>query len=254
MEYIRPILIESIADRTVLKTPVRCIAPIATEGDCVIDTGNPRVDSLADRVSDRAYERLRQMIVSLELAPGSQVVEAQLMVRLGSGRTPLREALQRLKDDGLIVALPRRSMSVAEITVDGLKQIYQARSILEPAIGRLAAEEIAPEQLTFLGQIVDRHLALAEATPYEITECDMAFHRSIAEASGNRYLVAAFDRIRSLAQRLSVLAYSRAPVVPSTIEEHRRIVEALRVHDADCVAQSLDAHIRNAKDRILKTV
>ncbi len=220
----------------------------------MIDTANAGPEGLADRVSDRAYERLRQMIVSLDLEPGAQIVEAQLMVRLGSGRTPLREALQRLRDDGLIVALPRRPMAVAEITVNGLKQIYQARWIIEPAIGRLAAEEITPSQLTALEQVLDRSLTLAQATPYELTEWDMAFHRRIAEASGNRHLVTAFDRIRGLAQRLSVLAYSRASVLPPTREEHRQIVDALRAHDPDAAARALDVHIRNAKDRILKTV
>lgn len=212
-------------------------------------------DNLVDRVSDKAYERLRRLIISLELEPGTHLSDAHLMVRLGCGRTPLREALQRLKEEGLVVGLPRRPMAVTDITVNDLKRIYEARWYLEPAIGRAAAPQITDLQLDCLQGLLDRTDAGKERlTSFEMTELDMAFHRGIAEATGNRYLVAAFDCISGLAQRLSVLAYSRAPVVAPTIEEHRRILQSLRARDPERIAAALDEHIHGAKDRILKTV
>lgn len=195
------------------------------------------------------------MIIALELEPGTLLVEPQLMERLGCGRTPLREALQRLHDEDLVVALPRRAMSVADITVASLQQIYEARWSLEPSLGRLAADRIDSERLNRLEALLaGPQPALPEATPPEIVEWDSAFHRGIAEASGNRYLLAAFERLQGPAQRLLVFAYQRGSFLPPTIDEHRAIFLALRERNADHVAARLTEHIRNAKDRILQTI
>lgn len=218
----------------------------------------PPTGSLFDRtnrVSDRVCEQLRQLIISLELAPGTLIVESQLMERLECGRTPLREALQRLHEESLIVALPRRAISVAEITVAGLQQLYEARWHLEPELGRLAAQRSSHEQLERLQSLLaGPQPAPPMVTPFAVTEWDMAFHRTLAGASGNRYLAAAFERIQGPAQRLLVLAYSRGSFLPPTIEEHRAIFEALVAGDSDTVATELHEHIRKAKDRILQTI
>jgi DNA-binding GntR family transcriptional regulator len=212
-------------------------------------------DTLFDRLSDRVCDQLRRMIISLELEPGSLIVESALMERLSCSRTPLREALQRLHEENLIVALPRRAISVADITVAGLQQIYEARWHLEPSLGRLAAERITDEQLAQLDTLLAGPQPVPPiATAYEVTEWDMAFHRGIAEASGNRYLITAFERLQGPAQRLLVFAYRRGPFVPPTIDEHRAILAALRAHDPEMVAARLHEHIRNAKDRILRTI
>lgn len=212
-------------------------------------------ETLFDRASDKVSEQLRRLIISLELEPGALLVESQLMERLGCGRTPLREALQRLHDENLVIALPRRAISVADITVAGLQQIYEARWHLEPVMGCLAAERIDAEHLDRLRSLLaGPQPTTPPVTPFEVTEWDMAFHRAIAEASGNRYLLAAFERIQGPAQRLLVFAYHRGPFIPPTIDEHQGIFAALEAHDADLVAARLTEHIRNAKDRILRTI
>lgn len=212
-------------------------------------------DSLFDRASDRACEQLRRRIISLDLEPGALLVESQLMEQLACGRTPLREALQRLHDEHLVVSLPRRAISVADLTVTGLQQIYEARWSLEPELGRLAAQRITDEQLEHLRDRLEGQMPIASsASAFEITAWDMAFHRAIAEASGNRYLIAALDRLQGIAQRLLVFAYRRGPFVEPTIGEHRLIFRALQAHDPEAVAARLDEHIHNAKDRILRTI
>jgi DNA-binding GntR family transcriptional regulator len=215
----------------------------------------PSTETLFDRASDRVYDQLRKLIISLEIEPGTVLVESSLIERLGCGRTPLREALQRLHEEDLVIALPRRAVSVADITVAGLQQLYEARWELEPALGRLAARRIDARELQILDNVLaSGQPAATTATPFDVTEWDMAFHRGVAEAADNRYLLAAFERIQGVAQRLLVFAYRRGPFVPPTIDEHRAILDALREHDPDLAAQRIDRHIRNAKDRILQTV
>ena len=209
-------------------------------------------DGLYDRASDKVCDHLRRMIVSLELAPGALLIEAQLMEQLGCGRTPLREAFQRLHTENLVVALPRRAVSVADITVSSLQQIYEARWSLEPAICQLAAQRITAEQLAYLEASVNQP-RIADET-FSVTEWDMAFHQCIAEACGNRYLITAFEQLRGPAQRLVSLAFDRKPYIPPTIDEHRKILEALAARDSRAVATAMDEHIHNAKDRILRTL
>lgn len=227
----------------------------SARGVQVNSTTSLSTEALFDRASDRVSEQLRRLIISLEIEPGALLVESQLMERLGCGRTPLREALQRLHDEHLVVALPRRAMSVADITVTSLQQIYEARWSLEPTLGRLAAQRIDPERLALLETLLaGPQPTTREAPPLAVVEWDMAFHRGIAEASGNRYLIAAFERILGPAQRLLVFAYRRGPFIPPTIEEHRAIFVALRERDPELTAARLTEHIRNAKDRILSTI
>jgi DNA-binding GntR family transcriptional regulator len=212
----------------------------------------PPTEVLFDRASDKVYEQLRRLIISLDLEPGALLQESALTAQLSCGRTPLREALQRLHEEGLVVALPRRAVSVADITVAGLQQLYEARWELEPALGRLAARRIANPELRSLEQVLEAGPASAES--FAVTEWDMAFHRTIAEAAGNRYLRSAFDRIQGVAQRLLVFAYSHGPFVAPTIDEHRAILTALEAHDPERVASLLDQHIHHAKDRIVRTL
>lgn len=99
-----------------------------------------------ERLSDRAVDRLRTLIITLELEPGSLIDESSLSQRLDCGRTPLREAIQRLAEETLLVILPHRSVAVAPITLTDLQQIYEARTTLECAAVRFAAQRITPAQ------------------------------------------------------------------------------------------------------------
>jgi DNA-binding GntR family transcriptional regulator len=213
------------------------------------------VDELFDRSSDRVADQLRRMIVSLELAPGSLIVEPQLVAQLGCSRTPLREALLRLQQENLILALPRRAMSVADISIFDLQQVYEARADLESAAARMAAERIGEEALEQARGLVDRFEALPTgASPFEITELDMAFHRVLVEAARNHYLADAFNCLVGPAQRLSVVSYGRGPQLPPTRAEHRVILEAIEGRDAAGAAARMAEHISNAKERILRTL
>lgn len=144
---------------------------------------------------------------------------------------------------------------MADITVSGLQQIYEARLHLEPVLGRLAAVRCTDDQIRRLGALLDGpQPTFGTATVFDVTQWDMAFHRRIAEASANKYLIAAFEQIRWPAQRLLVFAYRRGPFVPPTIDEHRAIFAALEARNPDAVSERLSEHIRNAKDRILQTI
>ena len=106
--------------------------------------------------SERAYQAIRRMIVRLELAPGAVLREESLQLQLGTGRTPIREALQRLVRDQFVTVLPRRGMYVSSIDVSELSMLYETRAILEPYATRLACARGRPDHWSAMAAALAR--------------------------------------------------------------------------------------------------
>ena len=121
-------------------------------------------------LSERAYHQIRHMIVRLELAPGDVIREDGLQARLGLGRTPIREALQRLVRDQFVVVLPRRGMYVANVDLADLGLLYETRSTLEPYAMRLAAVRGTETQWGEMSDVLAQ--ATQRSTPDELLAID----------------------------------------------------------------------------------
>ena len=107
-------------------------------------------------LADQAYYAIRELIVSLELAPGSAIKEPELTARLGIGRTPVREALRRLAQERLVEVYPRRGMFVTTVDVRDLARLCEVRAVLEPEAARLAAERATRADLEEIGALLER--------------------------------------------------------------------------------------------------
>src|SRR5580700_155886 len=133
---------------------------------------------------DRAYEGLVRMITRLELAPDAVLVERALMAQLDIGRTPLREALQRLASEGLVTHRPNRGMFVADIGAADVQEIYEFRTLIDGTAVSLAATRATRAQIAALAEI---HAALVQATIEDDIDryvaSDRAFHETIAAAA-----------------------------------------------------------------------
>jgi DNA-binding GntR family transcriptional regulator len=218
-------------------------------------SGLSRDNGIADRISDRVAQDLRRLIITLHLAPGAPIIEAQLMQRLDCGRTPLREALQRLVDEYLVRSVPRRGMSVADIGIFELHQTYEARQGIEGLLARLAAERATEPQLEALGATTETMEQAGEtADLFDTVQRDVLFHSLVAEAGGNLYLRDAFRRVAGPTMRLMYFAHSHGQTIAQTYIEHRDVVEALRSRDPANAERVMRAHIAQAKERILRTL
>lgn len=154
-------------------------------------------------LADRAYQLLVAKITRLDLPPGAVLVEKALMADLGIGRTPIREALQRLAMEGLVTHLPNRGMLVADITATGVQHIYEFRALIDGCTARLAATHATEADGSELAQLqaelvratedddIDRYVAL-----------DRRFYEVLARAAQNIYLAEAVPRIFNLHLRL----------------------------------------------------
>ncbi len=199
---------------------------------------------------DAAYRALSDAIIRLELAPLSLIDEAALCARLGLGRTPVREALQRLMHEGLVTVYPRRGAIVTPITALDAEHLSQARLIYEPGIARRAAETGTDAHWDALARLLAQTPAMYRRPDDVVrgTGIDQEFHRGIAEATANPYLIELVDRHLRLRTRLAFLMFQHGIYDPVT-EQHYQILDHLRAGRGDDAAALMVQHINVTRER-----
>lgn len=192
----------------------------------------------------KAYDALVDRIVSLELAPGSPLVESQLMQTVGMSRTPIREAFQRLSQEGLVTHVPRRGVHVAEIRPEDFQQICEFRAGTEGMAARLAAERMTARQLAdLLGIQASIEDALGAEDARRFIEYDRSFHHLLAEASQNQFFLQTLSRTYNVHLRLWYYLYQRKGGLRQTGEEHLALIEALKRRDPDGAERAMRAYL-----------
>lgn len=203
------------------------------------------------RLADTGYERLRELIVTLALAPGSPIDEPLLMVLLGLGRTPLREAIQRLTHEGLILLSPRRGRWVSPLSLTALQQMIETRLLLEPRVARLAAERIRPDQSERLAALLDEAEGLIGRGDFAACVfLDQRFHTGLAEAAGNRYLARMTDQILHELVRYWYASFVRIAGLDQIFPHHRPLLAAIAGHDGEAAERLSHQHIDLFRDRM----
>ncbi len=167
-------------------------------------------NSKGQTLSVTAYQKIKEQVVTLKLAPGQQVDEASLAKELGIGRTPIREAFFRLASENLLQVVKGRGFFVRDITLSDLKDLFEAMLILERAAAALAARRITDAQLDSLREKNEQLLAAAKKNDHlKTTFSNSEFHRTLYKASHNEYLISALNNIQVQTQRLIYLCYRK---------------------------------------------
>jgi DNA-binding GntR family transcriptional regulator len=205
-----------------------------------------------DLAGDRAYLAIRDLIVSLELAPGALIQEPVLMERLGFGRTPVREALRRLAQEQLVEVFPRRGMFVTNVDVRDLARISEVREALEPEAARLAAERATDAErdgLLALGDQIERGA--------DLMALDERIHRAIYEAAHNDLMEKTLSEYYVLALRIWMIALERDEALENAVEAHRHLLNDIALGNGDRAAERMRAHVQDfeaAMHRVLVAV
>ncbi|HJW76802.1 MAG TPA: GntR family transcriptional regulator [Thermoleophilia bacterium] len=203
------------------------------------------------RASDRVLEELREMILTLQLAPGAVITEASLVEIMGCSRTPLREALQRLVYEHLVVAVPRRGVSVADLSLVDFGPIVEAFECVDSVTVRLAAERLSDEVLDELdGVLRESDEAEAAGDLARVVGLDFRFHTTFGAVAGNPFLLEFQEMLLHLLARFVYLGFARAGTAAGAIADHRRIVAALQARDADAAETAVRDHCHNGRERM----
>ncbi len=189
-----------------------------------------------------AYREIEELIVTLQLAPGAVLSEADLARRLGISRTPVREALQRLAREGLVRIMPRRGLLVTEVNVEKQLRMLEARREIERFLARHAAERrIDAEKRAFLA--IAEVLAEAGADRDEVafTRADRDLNNAVARAARNEFAVEAIGLMQGLSRRFWHMFHGECGDVAVAAELHRRVALAIAEGDPDAAAAASDA-------------
>ena len=195
----------------------------------------------SESLSEQAYDQLRDKIVRLEYAPGDVLREDALREELGIGRTPIREALQRLERDHFVNVVPRQGIFVTGIDVDELAMLFETRLVLEPYAARLAALRGEPGQWDSMEAALARTSGVTDGN--ELLAIDRQCHELMWQAAGNRFLLDTLDMLYAQSDRLWHQYLSDVAEPEHAVEEHVAILDALRAGDADHAAKLVDEHV-----------
>ena len=195
---------------------------------------------------DVVFNTLREAILRGELRPGERLMELQLAAKLGVSRTPIREAIRMLEQEGLAVTIPRKGAEVAKMTLKDMEDVLEVREALDELAVQIACERITDEQLENLRIAKE---AFADSTRNgdvkRIAEADVNFHDVIYEAADNPKLVSILSNLREQVYRYRVEYVKNPENYPILIQEHERIWEGLRTRNQKLVTDAMHEHVAN---------
>ena len=216
---------------------------MATPDDLFELDGKPTAQLIADH--------LRELIIQGIFRPGQQINESVLAGQLSTSRGPVREALQRLTQEGILVSLRNRGVFVTELTIDDIREIYAVREAVEKASAEIlltAGQSQIDRTWQSLNETI-AEMATQESSDWQaIARLDMQFHTSFVAGTKNSRLMRIYDTLaaetRMCIQNLRV-SYPRVDIL---VREHQEILDMLELRDHEGLRQAISHHMRKAVD------
>ena len=204
---------------------------------------------------DVVFQTLRQAILREDLAPGERLMEIPLANKLGASRTPLREAIRMLEQEGLVVMIPRRGAQVAGISEKSLRDVLEVRKSLEKLAVELACERMTEEDMKEMNRAEEAFsAAVHEGDALRIAETDEQFHDVIYNSTGNTKLVQLLNNLREQMYRYRLEHIKDEKSRLSLLEEHQRMMAALRSRDVELAKKAAGEHIVNQENNVLRNL
>ena len=202
----------------------------------------PPPDARTTSLSDIAYYRIRDLIVTLQLEPGTALDERGLMTQLALGRTPVREAIRRLGGEGLIEIYARRGTIVAPVDVRDLARVSEVRVPLEALAARLAADRAEAADREAMATL-RASLESGATSQRDLIRRDQRVHQLVHRATHNRYLQSTLTEYLTLSLRLWFLGLERVQRLDEAVDEHRGLLTAIIDGDPDAAEDVARAHV-----------
>lgn len=191
-----------------------------------------------------AYRQLLAEIRQGRLLPGARLRETELAERLGTSRTPVREAIRQLEADGLVTHLPRQGASIRGLDHAEVIELYEMRGVLEGTAARLAARMALPVEIEELAALNAELAAAALGPPAQ--EMNRQFHRTLLDAARNRYLLKSVSALQKTLLILGPTTLSEPERQEGAVTEHEAVIAALAARDPDAAERAMRAHVEAA--------
>jgi GntR family transcriptional regulator, rspAB operon transcriptional repressor len=202
--------------------------------------GRPRTATAASRI----YADLRAELVSLARRPGEPISEGDIASSYGVSRTPVREAILKLSDEGLVEIFPQSGINVSRIPIAALPEAIVIRRALEDTTTRLTAELATPSQILALHSILERQREADAARDRDaFHQADELFHATIAEIARYPGIWRLIQQVKVHVDRFRQLTLPQRGRMATVIAEHERILSAIEAHDAEEAAIAMTKHI-----------
>ncbi len=193
-----------------------------------------------------AYDRLRGAIISGEYKPGDRLVEDEIAERLKISRTPVREALLRLENEGLLVHEAHTGLTVVQLDYQMIMELHAMREILEGAAAAMAARNASDIELQMLGDLMKNRVEACRSAE-TMSEHNRRFHQALYQCAHNRYLEKTSGVVANAMALLSRTAFSSPERRLEAWTEHTAIIEAIRARKPDLASQTVRDHLRAAQ-------
>lgn len=212
--------------------------------------GRPRAATAASII----YSELRAELVSLQRRPGEPVSEAEIALFYGVSRTPVREAILKLADEGLVEVFPQSGIFVSRIPLAALPEAIIVRRALEATTAQMAAERATASQILALHSILERQReANAEKDREAFHQADEKFHATIAEVAGYPGIWTLIQQVKVHVDRYRRLTLPQQGRIPRVIAEHEAVLNAIEAHDPAGARIAMESHLENLLSNISTT-
>lgn len=203
-------------------------------------------------LEEKVYMELEDEILSGRLERGCALTEIALSERLGVSRTPIRSALRRLSEDGLVEMVANKGAIVAGISEDDLVDIYMIRVKLDGLASRIAAERISESGLAALRESIElAEFYISKNDTEKLKELDSEFHKTIYREAGNRFLGKTLFELHKKMKLYRKLSLSVPGRLISSVDEHRQILKAIEAGDAELADKLTSEHIERALENTI---
>ena len=200
---------------------------------------------------DVVFNTLREAILKGELKPGERLMELQLASKLGVSRTPIREAIRMLEQEGLAVTVPRKGAEVARMTEKDMEDVLQIRDALDELAASIACEQISEEELAELRHTMHEFEESTKTGDVKrIAEADVRFHDIIYHATRNVKLENMLNNLREQMYRYRVEYLKDETIYPRLLKEHKDIAESLRRKDKSRASETMREHVKNQAEAV----
>ena len=205
--------------------------------------------------ADEVYDELKRDVAEFHLVPGDRFTESEISERLGVSRTPVRQALFRLQQEGFVEVLFRSGWRVLPFDFDRFEQLYDLRMVLETTAAHRLCETDRHIDRDMLAQLAGIWLvptAQRSADATQVAQWDEAFHCSLVAAAGNAEMARVHRDVTDRIRIIRRLDFTKQPRIDATYDEHAKILKAIRTHRGDQAAMLLRAHIETSQAEVRK--